>query len=185
VVLDSIRVTVNPLPEVAAISDQSIGAGGDVTLSATGAVEYRWTPEESLDDPTLSAPVASPMKTTIYTVVGTDANGCEDTAQVEVLVQNNLFIPSLFTPNGDGSNDSFKLYGSGIEHISFSVFDQQGNRLYHTENVNQALEIGWDGTAKGKLLKNDIYIWTIDGNYFSGEIVRYQGKSSGIIKLMK
>jgi gliding motility-associated-like protein len=178
-------VTVNPLPEVIAVSDQSIGAGGNVTLSASGAIAYQWTPEETLEDPASSAPLASPSKTTLYTVVGTDANGCKDSAQVEVLVQNNLFIPSLFTPNGDGSNDAFKLYGSGVENILFSVFDHQGNRLYHTSNVNEAFEIGWDGTAKGKALKNDIYIWTIDGNYFNGDIVRYQGKSSGIIKLMK
>jgi gliding motility-associated-like protein len=185
VVFDSVLVTVNPLPEVIAISGQSIGAGGDVTLSASGAIEYQWTPEETLDDPASSAPIASPSKTTVYTVIGTDTNGCKDSAQVEVLVQNNLFIPSLFTPNGDGSNDEFKLYGSGVENISFSIFDHQGNRLYHTSNLNEAFEIGWDGTAKGKVLKNDIYIWTIDGNYFNGDIVRYQGKSSGIIKLMK
>jgi gliding motility-associated-like protein len=183
--MDSIVVTLNPLPVISVIDDQSIGAGASVILFASGAEKYLWTPEVFLNDNTIQAPVAIPQVTTLYTVEGTDQNGCRNIAEVEIIVQNQLFIPNLFTPNGDGNNDIFKIYGSGVEQISFSIYDQLGNRLYHTNNVDDAFQTGWDGTFRGKVLKNDLYFWTIDGKYFNGETIRFAEKTTGIIKLMR
>lgn len=182
---DSVSVTVNPLPEPVVIEDQSMGAGESITLHAEGGVSYEWSPAQSLNDHTLQSPDASPEKTTTYSVVVTDENGCSETGQVDVLVKNQLFIPTLFTPNGDGSNDNFRLFGSGVEQIELSVFDQTGTRVYHTGNLSEAFGTGWDGTYKGVRLRNDIYIWTIEGRYYNGEKVTFDNKITGIIKLVK
>lgn len=185
VVYDSIQVTVLPLPQIEVGGDQSIGAGAAVTLSASGGVAYHWTPAESLSDNTAQFPQASPQVTTVYTVRVIDENGCESTGEVKVIVQNSLFIPKLFTPNGDGANDTFILYGSGIASLKFSIHDQNGNSVYYTENIEEAFTLGWDGTSNGKQMTNDIYFWTIDGKFFTGETIRFDGSNKGIIKLMR
>lgn len=183
--VDSVHIVVNALPIVTIIGDQSIGAGSSVMLNASGGLEYEWTPAESLSDASSDSPEASPLKTTKYKVVVTDANHCSDTASVDVIVQNNLFIPNTFSPNGDGRNDEFKLYGSGINTFVFTVFDQKGNEVFRTNNKVTAFETGWDGKYNGKVLKDDIYIWTIEGTFYNGEQITYEGKNTGIIKLMK
>jgi gliding motility-associated-like protein len=182
---DSVVVVVNSLPEISIISDQSIGAGSAVTLNAQGGIKYEWFPKESLTNANSDSPEANPLKTTLYRVLVTDANNCTDTASVKVFVQNNLFIPNLFSPNGDGSNDVFKLYGSGVDRIILSVFDQKGNEVFRTENKAVVFDTGWDGRYAGKVLKDDIYIWTIDGAFYNGERINYQGKNTGIIRLMR
>lgn len=185
VVYDSIVITVHPLPEIDIISDQSVGAGGNVELFASGGIHYTWLPAETLSDSRIQNPIASPQKTTTYAVVVTDENNCSANGEVTVIVQNQLFIPNLFTPNGDGKNDVFLLYGSGIKELIFSVFDLRGKKVYETRNVTDALNKGWDGAYNGKPLPNDTYVWTIDGQYFNGEPVLFEGKNTGIIKLIK
>ena len=69
-------------------------------------------PTEGLSSPNLAQTDASPEETTSYVVTVTDGNECQSQASVTVTVKNDLFIPSLFTPNGDGKNDYFKIYGN-------------------------------------------------------------------------
>lgn len=72
---DSIAVTVNALPAVAATASSAVCVGGNVTLTASGASTYVWMPG-SLTGTTESV---SPSTTTTYTLTGTDANGCVNT----------------------------------------------------------------------------------------------------------
>ncbi|MEL6561884.1 MAG: T9SS type B sorting domain-containing protein, partial [Bacteroidota bacterium] len=182
---DSVFVTVNDLPIVEISPQQSIGSGSSVELVASGGVEYTWTPEGSLDDAEVFNPVASPLVTTTYTVEVVDKNGCISTADVTVLVQNELFIPSLFTPNGDGRNDTFKVFGSGIKELTLTIYDREGNPVFTSSDLRLILETGWDGTSNGSMLKNETYIWTISGSYFDGSRIEYNGSTRGIIKLVR
>ena len=154
-------------------------------LSADGGVAFVWTPENTLDDPFSATPLASPLATTLYTVQVTDENGCESTGQVNVLVQNVIFIPNLFTPNGDDSNDTFLVYGSGIATIDFQVYDLNGNRIYHTRNVEEATLLGWDGTYQGAEMSNGTYMWSISGRFHNGTPLKFNGQSKGTIKLLR
>jgi gliding motility-associated-like protein len=185
VFLDSVFVTVNPLPVLESVRTVSIGAGGSVPLNVTGALEYLWSPTSGLDDPSSPSPIASPLLTTLYVVEGKDINGCTDTTAVTVLVQNSIFIPSLFTPNGDGMNDTFKLFGSGAHQISFTIFNSSGAPVYHTDNPDEAFGKGWDGMQNGNSLPNDVYVWSIEGTYTNGQPVLYEGKSRGLLKLYR
>ena len=82
----SVTITVNPLPVIDAGADQNICAGAFAQLQATGAVSYVWTPSTGLSCTTCPNPSSSPAATTLYTVTGTDANGCVGTDQIEVSV---------------------------------------------------------------------------------------------------
>ena len=182
---DSVLVTVNYAPEITVSAQQSVGPDESVMLSADGGVAYVWTPENTLDDPFSATPLASPLATTLYTVQVTDENGCESTGQVNVLVQNVIFIPNLFTPNGDDSNDTFLVYGSGIATIDFQVYDLNGNRIYHTRNVEEATLLGWDGTYQGAEMANGTYMWSISGRFHNGTPLKFNGESKGTIKLLR
>ena len=77
---DQVQVTVNPNPSVNAGTDQSICAGDEVTLTATGADSYNW------DNGVTNGVPFTPGSTTIYTVTGEDSNGCTATDEVTVTV---------------------------------------------------------------------------------------------------
>jgi gliding motility-associated-like protein len=185
VMYDSVNVIVNPLPNVSATSESAIGIGSSVQLFASGAEYYSWLPQDVLDFPLTSSPVANLMQSTEFTVTGFDVNNCSDTAKVRVVVKNTIFVPSLFTPNGDGVNDVFKLFGCGLENLLLTIFDYQGNLVFESSDISQILDNGWDGTHNGKVLANDVYVWNINGNFVNGEPVHFEGKTSGTIRVMR
>ncbi|MFH1320281.1 MAG: CUB domain-containing protein [Bacteroidota bacterium] len=86
VISTSAVVTVNSLPVVDAGADVNITLGDSTTLSASGGVNYSWSPVTGLSDPNISDPVASPVATTTYTVTVTDGNGCTGMDSVTVSV---------------------------------------------------------------------------------------------------
>lgn len=83
---DTVEVTVNALPIINAGNPQSICINGTAQLQATGGVSYSWTPTATLDNALISNPIATPTVTTTYTVVGTDANSCQNSATVTITV---------------------------------------------------------------------------------------------------
>jgi gliding motility-associated-like protein len=89
-------VTVHQPPTVTAGNDVSTCSGTAVTLNAGGAATYRWSPATGLSCTTCPNPVANPTTTTAYTVTGTDAFGCTNTAAVTVQV---LPKPTITTSN--------------------------------------------------------------------------------------
>jgi len=83
---DTVTVTVNAQPLVAAGSNKTICLNDSVQLLASGANSYAWSPATGLSCTNCPSPMAGPATTTIYTVIGTDGNGCMDTATVTVNV---------------------------------------------------------------------------------------------------
>ncbi len=72
-------LTVNSLPSVSAVS-APMSCGGNTSITASGAMAYSWLPLTGINCPGCGAVTAHPMITTVYTVTGTDINGCSDTA---------------------------------------------------------------------------------------------------------
>ena len=85
--------------------------------------------------------------------------GCWDTIIKPIVINSdfNMFVPSIFTPNGDGKNDIFQPKGSGFINYEFYVFDRWGQKLFYTKSF----ETGWDGTFKGTNCTDDVYTWQI------------------------
>jgi len=93
-----------------------------------------------------------------YQVVVSDGYGCIDTATVNVLVYNSLYaIPQLFTPNGDGANDTFKVYHTegGVEVLTFNIYNRWGQLVYENEDGKAE----WDGTQNGQAAPSDVYVY--------------------------
>ncbi len=82
-----------------------------------------------------------------------------------------IFIPNAFTPNGDGKNDIFKVYGNYIKALDMKIFNQWGEMIYQTNNING----GWDGTSKGQQQPIGVYIYLIQTVEQNGAISTKKG----------
>jgi gliding motility-associated-like protein len=92
----------------------------------------------------------------IITLVVTNDLGCQDTFLRQLCVENRLvfFVPNIFSPNGDGENDAFKIEAFGIGEILWSVFSRFGEKVFETNDVNAV----WDGTHHGRRLNPGVFV---------------------------
>jgi gliding motility-associated-like protein len=149
-----ILITAKVAPEVTAAADPAtISSGESTQLTASGAVTYAWIPAETLDNPAIANPSASPLSSTIYTVVGTSADGCEVAVDVQVTVSGVSNFPPAFSPNGDGQNDIWNVRAETNPNCILSIFDGRGRRIFENSGEN------WDGTYLGKAVPDGTYYY--------------------------
>jgi gliding motility-associated-like protein len=162
--LDTVVITV--LPEVVAVAgpDTTVVIGQDLQLNANGGVTYSWSPSTGLSSTTLPNPVArylTPTNQIRYQLIARDAANCADTAYMNVRVFQtvpSVFIPTAFTPNGDGKNDVLRLTMAGIKELKhFRVFNRWGQLVYETKKVGDT----WDGKVNGRFQSIPVFVWTV------------------------
>ena len=85
---------------------------------------------------------------------------CADSFEFEVCIQPEfrLWIPSAFTPNGDGLNDIFEIESSGVMEFELEILSRWGHEIYRMTSLEDPW---WDGTFKGELLQEDYYTWSV------------------------
>jgi len=115
-----VTVTVNPLPVLQTGSNPTICQGASVQLAVTGASTYSWSPATGLSCTNCTTPIASPASTTTYTVTGTSAAGCVDTAQVTVNINNVPNVTAGAANNTFCAGDSTQLQATGATTYSWS-----------------------------------------------------------------
>ncbi len=162
IAIDSVLITVNPAPPISTTPYPSVTivSGISTPLLVTPANKYVWTPSTGLSCDTCQSPDASPTVTTTYYVTVSNASGCTATDSIEVIVEANcgqVFIPTGFSPNGDGQNDILLLKGDCIQAVDFNIYDRWGNVVFRTQNMAQ----GWDGTYMGKPMETGTYSYFI------------------------
>jgi gliding motility-associated-like protein len=148
---------------ISIVSSPSPTSSGNTSLNASGGISYSWQPPESLDDASISNPLASPIATTTYTLTATDINGCisTDTITVSIGTEDAFLIPNLITPNGDGLNDTWKLRLLGnTSNIGVTILNAEGSTVFNSVNYQNE----WDGTNNktGKLLPDGTYYYFIN-----------------------
>ncbi len=159
------------IPEVILMDDVTIGLGCPIEISAiTNNVplqSIQWTPYENLDLSDSLQVIATPFISSNYSleVVSIDDCSAVDSVNIQVEAFRQFYAPNTFSPNGDGINDVFTLYGSKeVKAIqSLKIFDRWGNFIFETINSdpNDPLT-GWDGFYKGKLAEEGIYVWVAE-----------------------
>jgi gliding motility-associated-like protein len=170
-----VNVVVRPLPEVHIINnDTTLKYGESVQLLVYGGYLYSWQPVSTLTNPNIVNPVATPTHPTTYYVWGLAENGCRniDSVRVNIDYRDNLFVPSAFTPNGDGKNDVFKVANLTFQRLQeFRVFNRWGQEIFSTTDVKK----GWDGTWKGVPQDMGAYQYLVKVAYPDGLIETYKG----------
>ena len=183
-VSDTVLVTVIPKIILSAGNDTAVVVGQPLQLDATSTdsaslSQYTWTPATWLNNTATHDPVATIYTTTVdsitYTVVAATAEGCTGTASVTIKIYRtapNIFVPSAFTPNGDGNNDLFRPILVGIEKLDyFKVYNRWGQLIYMTQQT----EGGWDGKINGKLQETGTYVYMVEGVDYLGKIIQKKG----------
>lgn len=164
----------NFIPPLEITADQDTVREGESTqLQATenGGYIYQWQADPSLDHWDISNPIASPVETTTYLLDIRDQNGCLNQAFITIVVFNPgclppfIYVPNAFTPNGDGRNDLFKVYGDPIDEIELVVYDRWGEKVFESDQK----DAGWDGTFRGKVLSPDVYAYYVRVACFDGQ----------------
>jgi len=144
-------------------------------------VGAEWTNAEFLSCANCVNPVATITETTTFYIQITYANGCTEDLVLYIPIDNreDVFIPSIFSPNGDGTNDVFYVQTETDRNISeFIIYDRWGNRVAYRANVlTNDPSFGWRGDWNGELLNPGVYVYYIvlengfgEEQIFSGDI---------------
>ncbi len=125
------------------------------TRRLTSSSSWSWTPAEGLSCDDCERPWAGPYRSGQYRLVVTDLSGCTAQASVNIQVdrRRDVYAPNVFSPNGDGLNDRFTIYGRGITEIKLlQVFDRWGNQLFLGERLTLMVMPDHSGVLRKKLL---------------------------------
>ncbi|GAB4451361.1 MAG: hypothetical protein OHK0036_11720 [Bacteroidia bacterium] len=140
----------------------------DFINTSTGATSYTWNFGDYNSSENISY-LTNPSHEFLYsgtyyvTLIAVNQYGCENriTKPIYIDPEFHVYIPNVFTPNGDGLNDVFNVKGVGIDDKNFKmyIFDRWGEMIYYTTDLYK----GWDGTVKGNVQKatQDVYIYKV------------------------
>ncbi len=181
--MDSATITVIPDSSYySLLSDTTISLGAMIDLTANPGASYLWSTAETTQ--TITVAPTSDQSYTAWTLL---ANGCYEIGTVNVFVSEelNVFVPNMFSPNGDGNNDVFMVYGFGLEEINFRIFNRWGKEVWSTSDVDELQTIGWDGKSNGVDQPTGSYVWTFTGTTANGEPIVINGTNQGSILLRR
>jgi len=164
--VQSIQITVIPTPIVTTINDTTIELGNSVDLTTLSSVtNFIWSPSTWLDCTNCQNPISTPQETITYTVTVEDSSCiATDIVTITVLYENVVFVPNIFSPNGDGNNDILYVRGKGITSLSFMVYDRWGEKVFESTRLEQ----GWDGNFRGKKMNPAVFVYSLDVYFNDG-----------------
>lgn len=145
-------------------NDTSMASGQALQLQASGGSSYTWSPITGLNNPFIANPVLilSGTQTVTYTVRAYTTAGCEsfDDIMIQVIQAPEIYLPSAFTPDGDGLNDIYKPGLVGIREFKMlSIYNRFGQRVFTSTDAG----VGWNGNFKGKKQNSGVYIAVASG----------------------
>jgi gliding motility-associated-like protein len=178
---DTVLVSLLPKIQPYAGNDTMVVVGQPLQLNAEGGVRYNWTPPTGLNDPTIKSPIGhyeTEIDSIRYTVEVFNILGCSDSATIKVIVFKTnpyVFVPTAFTPNGDGLNDVVRPIAVGVERITyFRVFNRWGQMVFST-TTNGA---GWDGKISGVLQGSNVFVWMVGAIDYTGKPIFLKGTTT-------
>ncbi len=102
-------------------------------------------------------------------------NGCSGLSQqykITVLpLSKDVFVPNVFSPNGDGKNDVLYVYGNYLDKVDMHIFNQWGQQIATITNKAQ----GWDGRHKGNPQPVGVYVYILKAVLSDGRTVDLKG----------
>ncbi len=148
-------------------SDTIVTKGYPFALSGKGNGNFLWSPSFNLSNSTVSNPDATLSADQVYVLTVTTPEGCtaNDTISIKVFVGPAVYVPSAFTPNGDGRNEVLRPVYVGIKELKqFAVFNRWGQMVFQTKD-----------TGKGWAARNapaGTYVWFVNAvNFLSQPII--------------
>jgi len=85
--------------------------------------------------------------------------------------ENIIWVPNIFSPNGDGSNDILFVRGKGIQSVLFFIYDRWGEKVFETTDIN----LGWDGTFNGEPMNKAVFVYYVEATFIDGSKATKKG----------
>ena len=172
---DTILIQTKYLPRVFMVTEAGICPGMDIQLTPvyrfTENASYRWS-NGSTESFTMA------QSTGNYRVDVTNECG---TASASIRLYDGackLYVPSAFTPNGDGKNDLFKAeYGENVIKFQLEVYNRWGQRVFYSKDIRQ----GWDGRINGILQPAGVFAWKITYTLYNEPSVKIMKGTTTLI----
>ncbi len=161
----------------------TINLGESITLSPyvpySTVRNWVWTPATALDCNDCENPVSTPYNDIVYTVYALSEKGCRDSAFTRINVEHTpvVYVPNMFSPNGDGVNDVVMVYANQVRDLDFLIFNRWGEKVYEGHSITE----GWNGIYKGTLQEPDAYVYLVNVTFLNGRTV----SKSGSVTLVK
>ncbi len=146
-----------------------LGESVNISLSNTCATQFSWAPQTGVANPSMGETTITPPQAGIFTYrlnMVSNTSSCVATDSIRITVIDpdeldcsTLFLPSAFTPNGDGLNDEFGISNPFAvqDMISFEVFDRWGGRVFYTEDPFGK----WDGSFDGNPVNPGVMLYRV------------------------
>lgn len=152
-----------------------------LNLPSSLIAQVRWQPSAGLSCTNCLMPQLRALKSQTYSLQVTDIFGCTGNASINVRLDRaaQIFVPSAFSPDGDGTNDLLVVFGnaSQIKRIkSMVVFDRWGLELYRRHDfLPNETRVGWDGTYLGQPMQPGLYVYTTEVELIDDTTVPLRG----------
>lgn len=144
-------------------------------------VSVTWSPGSLINCNYCFTPAFTPTQNTEVFVSAINESGCtaEDSLNIKIRPQFNLYIPNAFSPDLDGINDKWIIYGNAhvLNIKELQIFDRWGANVFKAQNVLPGdTTKGWDGRHKGKLLNPAVFVFWAIVEYDNGQSELVKGE---------
>lgn len=152
-------LTVHDLPKINAGKDTTYNIDDKMLITAEGTGSIVWIGGDNITCKDCPQTQIYPKRDACYIAEATNEFGCKVSDQVCITITKNwgIYIPNSFTPNGDGLNDVFQVYGNSLLEIKMDIYDRWGKLMFTSSNIEQS----WDGTFKNVPCELGIYNYRI------------------------
>ncbi len=139
------------------------------------ASSYKWFFGDG-DSSTVFSPYHTYVDSGNYEVMLIAYNniGCTDTfimGKFIVVPNINYFIPTAFTPNNDGVNDIFYVYGRSLQNVHLMIYDRTGEKVFESNGIYQ----GWDGTFRNSPVNTGVFVYYAEVETMKGDLIILKG----------
>lgn len=153
-----------------------------IVNGANAPLSYSWNPAVYLSCSNCSNPIVNTVNSISYGLLVVDTNGCKAESQVSIIIvpDYQIYVPSAFTPNNDGTNDVFEIFGNKKlwKELSMTIFNRWGEKVFESSDSKFA----WDGTFHGVLQNPQIYVYQLRITFIDGYAMPLQKGSISLIR---
>lgn len=178
-----ITVHVKSPPTVDAGPDQIYPFNTSFSIHPTyssNVVSYEWTPSDLLSCTSCAYPNGVSTESQSYQIKVTSDSGCVAKDSISIFIEckeSYIYMPTAFTPNGDGLNDFYFPSSRGIKTIvKFTIYDRFGKVVYEAKNFPpNDKTFGWDGKIKSQSQSSEVFVYYIQALCDLGQTVFKKG----------
>ncbi len=153
-----------------------------IVNGANAPLSYSWNPAVYLSCSNCSNPTVNTVNSISYGLLVVDTNGCraENKVSITVVPDYQIYVPSAFTPNNDGTNDVFEIFGNKKlwKELSMTIYNRWGEKVFESSDSKFA----WDGTFHGVLQNPQIYVYQLRITFIDGYAMPLQKGSISLIR---